>query len=213
MKIILVDDHQLMLDGLSQILCSLDKVEILATYTNPTEALAHIPILKPDLVFTDLDMPQLHGLELAKALKKALSNIKIIVLSMHLDPMLVKKLMKIDVDGYLLKTDDKADFIHAIKQVEADKKVFSTSVTEALAGKKSILNNTSSSFTKKTLELSDREKEILIKIAEGFNSRDIAEKLFISTGTVESHRKNIMKKLEVSNMAGLVRIAVKEGLV
>lgn len=209
-NIVLVDDHQLILDGLVHMLRPYPRYEVLATFTQPREALRSIPVLKPHLVLTDLDMPEMSGAELITQLREALPVLRFILLSMHLEQHLVKKLMQKGLEGYLLKNDDEADFIHALDAVAAGKRYFSSRVTEVLADEDKMLGG---GARLQLLDLSEREREILRLIAEGRSTKAIAEELFISVGTVETHRKSLMRKLDVHNVAGLVRIAVKEGLV
>ena len=212
MKIVIIDDHQLFLDGLGLILKSIEGVELLESYTEPKIALRSIPNLQPDVVFTDLDMPEINGKQVAQRVKEFNQDIKVVVLSMHIDPYTVKELMEADVDGYLLKTDDLEDFEHAVKLLKKNKKAFSPSVADVLSSGR--VKNSHQPKQHVSLEaLSEREKEVLTAVAEGLNSREVAEKLFISFGTVETHRKNIMRKLEAKNVADLVRIAVRAGLV
>lgn len=212
MKIVTIDDHQLFLDGLGLILKSIEEVELLESFTDPKQALRSIPNLHPEVVFTDLDMPVINGKQVVKRVKALNQNIKVVVLSMHIDPFTIKELMEADIDGYLLKTDDLEDFEHAVKLLKKDKKAFSSSVADVWSSGR--VKNGHQHKQHVTLDaLSEREKEVLAAVAEGLNSREVADKLFISFGTVETHRKNIMRKLDAKNVADLVRIAVRAGLV
>ena len=211
-SVCLVDDHQLLMDGIANLLSNHPGIEVVQTFSNPLVALQQIPNLAPDIAILDLDMPELSGNELAIKLKEALPTLKVIILTMHLDTTTVKNIVKMNIDGFLLKNDDQEDFFQAVLTVSNGKKYFSARVTEALAvGNSRELKGGFSPV--RTLELTDREREILTLIAEGNSSKEIAEQLFISVGTVETHRKSLIKKLDVKNIAGLVRIAVKEGLV
>lgn len=215
MKIIIIDDHQLFLDGLGLILKSIEGVELLESFTDADQALRSIGILKPDVVFTDLDMPGINGRQVARRIKTDHEGIKVVILSMHIDPTIIKELLETGVDGYLLKTDDIEDFEHAVKLLGKDKKAFSPSVTDVLNSGKASSMTVSSSYQQRydISSLSKREREVLIAVAEGLNTKALADKLCISYGTAETHRKNIMRKLDASNVADLVRIAVKAGLV
>lgn len=214
MKIILIDDHQLFLDGLSLILKSIDGVELLESYTDPEQALRLLDVLKPDVVFSDLDMPKTSGRQVAERVKKDFPNVKVVILSMHVDPSMIKGLLDIGVDGYLLKTDDIEDFEHAVKLLRKHKKAFSPAVTDLLNSGKPSSIGASSFNTKYDLSmLSVREKEVLTEVANGLSTKALSDKLCISIGTAETHRKNIMRKLDANNVADLVRIAVKAGLV
>lgn len=211
-QVCLVDDHQLLMDGIKNLLNSTSQINVVQTFNNSLVAQKEIPVIHPDIAILDLDMPHLNGLDLALKLKAESPEIKVIILTMHLDKNTVKKIIKHNVDGFLLKNDDQEDFILGVKTVANGKKFYSTHVTEVLANEntRNIKNNNS---PLKTLDLTQREKEVLTLIAEGNSSKEISEHLFISVGTVETHRKSLLKKLDVKNIAGLVRIALKEGLV
>jgi DNA-binding NarL/FixJ family response regulator len=210
-KIIIVDDHQLVIDGLVNLInIREERFKILTTYSNPLEALQKVPILKPDILMVDLDMPQLSGAELIARLKPQMPELKIMLLTMHLDRVTVQKMMKLEVDAYLLKSGDQKEFLLGLESVASGHRYFSNEVNDVLIQRGKSLNGGS---TLKTLMLTKREREVLKLIAEGLSTRDMSEQLIISTGTVETHRKSLLKKLEVNNVAGLVRIAVKEGLI
>lgn len=208
--IVIVDDHQMIIDGLSRIIAEEHGFKVLSTYVDPKEALQKVPILKPDVLLVDLEMPGLNGLELVSQLKKTMPELRTILLTMHLDYATVKKAMEIGFDSYILKNLDEMELKIALNKVVKGHKYWSASITE-------VLNNTSKIIGKERLSklasLTNRETEILKLIAEAHSTKQIAEELFISVSTVETHRKSIIKKLEANNVAGLVRIAVSEGLV
>ncbi|MHA7102579.1 LuxR family two component transcriptional regulator [Roseivirga pacifica] len=208
--IVIVDDHQMIIDGLSRIIAEEHRFKVLSTYVDPKEALQKVPILKPDVLLVDLEMPGLNGLELVSQLKKTMPELRTILLTMHLDYATVKKAMEIGFDSYILKNLDETELKIALNKVVKGQKYWSASITE-------VLNNTSKIIGKerfsKLASLTNRETEILKLIAEAHSTKQIAEELFISVSTVETHRKSIIKKLDATNVAGLVRIAVSEGLV
>lgn len=209
-SIIIVDDHQLIIDGLVRMVSADDRFEVVATYNSPEEALKKVPILQPDILMTDLEMPGMNGLELIRKIRDWNSGQKVILLTMHLDRATVKSAMERDVNAYLLKNLDEREFLMALNKVRQGQRYFSYEVTDTLANKDIEIKPKAQL---KTLGLTDREREILTLIAEGLSSKMIADDLSISLSTVETHRKALIKKLEVSNVAGLVRIAVQEGLV
>jgi DNA-binding NarL/FixJ family response regulator len=196
-KIVIVDDHQLFLDGIVSVLSNVENFEILFVENKATEALKKIKNNQPDLIITDISMPEMNGLELIKILKNDFPKIKILVLSMFKNMQSYK-----DIDGFLLKETDKAELIAAINGI-------------VLQNQK-IFNKTNDAFEefdfKKTI-LSIREKEIIQLIAEEFTTEEIAEKLIISKHTIEAHRKNIFFKLQVKNVAGLINKAIHLGFV
>jgi len=208
-SIIIVDDHQLVAQGISQFLEGNSDYEIIGTYSDSLEALERIRMLTPDIVITDLDMPKMNGLELAAAIRESGIPSKLVLLTMHLSQLVIKKVMEMKLDGYLPKNVDKSELLQCIKNISEGQTYYSPKALEAMVKASDELEVTG---IKKTQELTERELEILKLVAEGLSTRDIAEKLFIAVRTVETHRKTIMNKLEVTNVAGMVRIAVQEGL-
>jgi DNA-binding NarL/FixJ family response regulator len=183
---------------------------VLATFTDPRAALRKVPVLRPDILVFDLDMPGISGTELMQQLAAQLPDLRFILLTMHLEQGLVRRLMQQGLHGYLLKNDDREDFLHALEAVAGGKRYYSPRVAEVLVDERRAVGG---GVRLQLTELTARERDILRCIAEGLSSRDIAEALFISVGTVDSHRKALMRKLDVHNVAALVRIAVREGLV
>lgn len=209
-NIIIVDDHQLIIDGLVRMISADDRFEVIGTYNSPEEALRKVPILQPDILMTDLDMPGMNGLELIRKVRMEIPDQKIILLTMHLDKATVKSAMEREVNAYLLKNLDEREFLMALNKVRQGQRYFSYEVTDTLASRDVEIKPKAQL---KTTGLTEREREVLTLIAEGLSSKMIADDLSISLSTVETHRKALIKKLEVSNVAGLVRIAVQEGLV
>ncbi len=209
MKVIIVDDHQLVIRGFQRII-EAEGFEVISSFTDSSLALERIPLLKPDIVLSDLDMPKINGAELIRQLREQVPEQKIIMLSMHLNQQVIKKIMGLKVNGYLSKNAHPEELIEALKAVHSGRTYFSSDVTQSLLFKSSEIISEKALLT---LNLSDRESEVLKHIAQGESTKEIAEVLHISIGTVESHRRAIMTKLEVKNVAGMVRIAVQEGLV
>jgi DNA-binding NarL/FixJ family response regulator len=209
-KVLLVDDHQIIIDGLKSLLQNNDDIIVAGEANNGRETLRILGILKVDVVLMDIDMPVMNGIDALKEIKRTLPAIKVIILSMHQEAGMIKSLMAIGADGYILKSTSHDELIGAIRKVAAGQPYFSTEVTLSL------LNNSQNnlSSTKQPVEmLTDREEEILKLIAEGFSNKEIGNKLFISHRTVDTHRTNLMKKLNANNIAGLISYAIKNGLV
>ena len=196
-KIALVDDHQMFLDGMISVLSNQKEFEIVFVENNPKKALLKIKTNIPDLLISDVSMPEMSGLEFVKMVKHDFPEVKILILSMF------KNLQSNqDIDGYLLKETSKDELIKTIIDiVKNDKKHF---------GSEQITKDT---FNFKKSILTDREKEIIQLIANEHTTEEIAEKLSISTNTIESHRKNIYYKLQVKNTAGLIKKAIYLGVV
>lgn len=214
-KILVVDDHQLVLDGLSSIVKDLENFEILATAHNGKEALDISNVLQPDIILMDIDMPIMNGLEAMRRIKENNPKQAVIMLTMHNEASLIKKVMDIGADGYVLKNADRTEFYNALCAVSKGKSYFSSEVTQALLNpeKKVASKFDVSPDTIQLSKLTEREIDVLKLIAEGFSNKEIGDKLFISHRTVDTHRTNLMKKLDAHNIAGLIKFAIKNGMV
>jgi two-component system response regulator NreC len=204
-KVLLVDDHQIIIDGLKSLLKNSDEIIVVAEANNGREALRILDILEIDVVLMDIDMPVLNGIDTLKEIGKRSLAVKVIVLSMHNEAGMIKSLIEIGAKGYLLKSCAQEELIGAIRKVASSQSYFSTEVTLSL------LNPTQSN--QPTELLTERETEIIKLIAEGFSNKEIGSKLFISHRTVDTHRTNLMKKLDVGNIAGLISYAIRNGIV
>jgi len=206
-RLLIVDDHQIILDGLASLFDGLNDIRVVQTATNGREAIDILKILTVDVVLMDIDMPVMNGLDTAKELKKMQAPPKIIVLSMHSEAGMVKNLIELGVNGYLIKNSGKTEMISAIRKVYAGEKVFAPDVTLSLLGKANLKQKETN------IELTDREIEILKLVVDGYSNKEIGEKLFISHRTVDTHRTNMMKKVDVKNVAGLISFAIRSKLV
>lgn len=214
-KILIVDDHQLVIDGLSAIVKELKEYEIVGKASNGKEAVSLAEMLSPNLVLMDIDMPIMNGLEACRRIKTNYPQIAVLILTMHNEPSLIRKVMEIGADGYVLKNADREEFYNALCSIAKGKKYFSAEVTESLLQTE---GKTKSNFSidNNTLllaKLTERELDVLKLIAEGFSNKEIGEHLFISHRTVDTHRTNLMKKLDAHNVAALIKFAIKNGLV
>ncbi len=212
-KILIADDHQLVTEGLVSLLDGEPGYEVISTVRNGFEAIKKVEILQPDLVLMDIDMPMMDGIQSTEEIKRRLPHVKIIILSMHKEKSLIQRAIKIGADGYQVKNADRREFLKSISEVMAGRKSFSDEVKEALEMEKGAKAHSSFQNASVTaFDLTEREIEILKLIAEGFNNREIGDKLFISQNTVDTHRKNIMRKLSANNVAALIKFAMKAGL-
>lgn len=201
-SVLLVDDHRILLEGVRNLIN--EPFEVKGTAASGQEALELLKKEDFDILITDYEMPGLTGLELIKAARAAQKEIKIIVLSMHDDPSIVREILREGVNGYILKKDTHKNLSEALKKVVEGRRFLSDEIAEILIQEdpdkdKGVLTN--------------REVEILRLITKEFNSRQIAEILFISEHTVETHRKNIFKKTGASNLVGLVKYAYANNLI
>ena len=204
-KVLLVDDHQIIIDGLKSLLKNSDEIIVATEANNGREAMRILEILEIDVILMDIDMPVLNGIDTLKEITKRGTDVKVIILSMHNEAGMIKSLISIGANGYLLKSCTQEELINAISKVASGQSYFSTEVTLSL------LNPAQSN--QPTELLTDRETEIIKLIAEGFSNKEIGSKLFISHRTVDTHRTNLMKKLGVSNIAGLISYAIRNGIV
>lgn len=208
-KLIVVDDHQIVLDGLMILLEKIDNVEVLRGFTNPKDALTFLEYNDVDIVLTDLSMPEMTGMELTERIKAGNSNTRVIALTMHNDVKSIKSMVQLGADGYILKNTDFDVLKSALETVISGQQYFGTEILEA------IVNDFKPSveLDGKKINLSKRELGILELIAKGMTTDSIAEKLFISRHTVNSHRRNLNVKLGVSRPAELISKAKGLGLI
>ena len=193
----LVDDHQMFLDGIVSVLSTQNDFSVLFVENNAQAALDRLKLKQPDIIISDISMPDMNGIEFIKKVKECYPEIKILVLSMFENLQTFA-----NMDGYLLKETDKEELITAINTIVLNNgKYFKTTKNEM------------DTFEFKHSILSPREKEIIQLIANEYTTDEIAEHLFISKGTIETHRKNIFFKLQVKNIAGLIKKAIYLGIV
>jgi len=209
-NIILADDHKMFLDGMLSILSSVKEYRILLTAGSGKNVVKYVrnnPDKKIDLIITDISMPEVDGITLNHSVKEINPNIKVLVVSMHIDTTMIETLIKNDVDGYVPKNAEKNELLTAIETILKGEKYFSNSIKEAYM--KSVFTK-----DKETLQtLTKREKEVLKLIALEYTTQEIADQLFLSKHTIESYRKNLISKLNVRNLAGLTKYAIKLGLI
>ncbi|MFY0593796.1 response regulator [Roseivirga sp.] len=206
-KIMVVDDHQVIIDGMEAIINNTNDLEFVGGALNGHQVIEAIEQEKDvDLILMDINMPEMDGLECTSYLNKHHPDIRVIALSMHDNPRLAKRMIKNGAFGFLLKNSSKENILMAIAEVSKGKNFFDPQLMSAFfdAGNK----KSSSSFGKKDL-LTKRELEIIQLICQEKTTGEIADELSISTHTVESHRANILLKLELKNSVGLAKWAIQ----
>ncbi len=208
-NLLIVDDHQLITDGLSKILESENNIRKIYTAQNGQKAVDLALDHDIDCVIMDINMPVLNGLEATKLIKKSKPFIKIIVVSMQCDAPIVNKLLKAGADAFINKDTGKAELLIAIDKVMHDVKYISPDISHNLF---THLNDRSVSSPESGKRLTEREIEIIRHIADGMTNQQIASKLFLSTVTVDTHRKNMLAKLHLKNTASLVKYAADHKL-
>ena len=202
MRAIIIDDHKIFGEGLSMILEKID-ISVVRVFQDPKEAWLYFDKFQNiDIIFTDINMPEMNGFKLCEKIKNINSSIKIIVLSMYDDKRIKKQALQSGADIYLTKTASKEDIKKAVKNCFLNKD---------FAQKKSQPNLIKDKFTMK-YKLTKREREILVQILDEKSNQEIAEVLQISKRTVETHRKNIQLKLKAKNSVGIVKIALQYDL-
>ncbi len=208
-NLIIADDHKMFIDGLMSILKEAPEFTVTTTFKNGAQVIKYLDINGVDdlhLLITDLTMPEMDGIELNKIVKEKYLKLKTLVVSMHIDGGMIDKLIRNNVDGYVPKNAEKEELLEAIRTITKGEKYFSTEIKRAYT--EAMFEN------KKTEEVSltNREKEVLKLIAEENTTQEIADTLFLSKHTIESYRKNLISKLQVKNLAGLTKHAIKMGL-
>ncbi len=205
MKIYLTDDHAILLGGLIKILSVEDDFEVVGSAGKVSKTLDDLTRLDVDLLITDYNLPDDDGLSLVRKVKRKYPALKIIVLSMHDEAHLIKEILKEGVDGYILKKDSHEELVNAVRAVKNDKIYLSSDVNAMLM--KGLHSNEEQKL------LTDREREILKLIAQEYTNKQMAEELFISERTVETHRKNIFRKTGTNNLVGLIKFAYANNLI
>jgi DNA-binding NarL/FixJ family response regulator len=204
-RVVLVDDHALVRSGMRVLLQQMSGIEVAGEAVNGREALALVERVRPQVVLMDISMPELNGLEAAERLRRERPEVRIVLLSMHADEAYVGRALGIGASGYVLKSGDATELEQAIRIAARGGSYLSPPVSRVAtagglpdgAGK---------------LPLTPRQREIVQLIAEGNSTREIAGKLHVSVKTVETHRANLMRRLGIHDVPGLVRYAIRTGL-
>ncbi|WP_235298748.1 response regulator [Portibacter marinus] len=205
--VFIIDDHRLVLDGLRMLIESSDALELAGMADNGKEGIQRVADSKADILLLDIEMPHMNGIEVCKTIKIKLPDVKIIALTMLVQPSIISAMKKAGADGFIVKNTGSKELLFAIQQVIQGEEYYSAEVKISLE-KGLTIQGTSQQIP----QLSRREKEITKLIMESMSTKEIAAQLFISEGTVETHRKNILRKLNVKNSAGLVKMVMENRL-
>lgn len=211
-SVVIADDHKMFREGISTLLNLSDDIEVIAEAENGAELLRIASTTTFDVAILDIDMGEMSGIEVAEKLSRSNPEIKILVLSMHSEITFVVKMLDAGASGYILKNAGKEEMITAIKAVANGDTYYSKQVSAKLIQQLSSKKKIKDIFHGKEVPLTERETEVLKLIAQEYSNPEIAEQLFISIRTVDSHRRNLIEKLGVKNTAGLVKYAIKMGL-
>lgn len=211
MKVAIVDDHKMFRQGVEALLNDHEDLSLAWGAANSQETLTRISEQVPDVILMDISLGEESGINLSSAILKEHPQVKILGLSMHKEDNYIVKLLEVGAKGYLLKDAGADEMVMAIKKVYEGETYYSSHVTNALM--KHLRQGTKPSESGDQIKLTNREQEILTLIANELSNPEIAEKLFISIRTVDTHRRNLLDKLQVKNTAGLVKYAMKHGMV
>lgn len=206
-KVHIADDHKVLIDGIIAVLKTEKEIEVVGCSLNGEQVLQWYKKNTSDVLILDINMPKVDGISVLQEFKKINFQPNVIILSSYDDVKLVKEVMKIGAKGFLAKKCASEEIIEAIKRVSLRENYFSKDIQNKIVTSFSEKGNIKN--TKLLQLITDREKEVLVLITKELNTREIAESLFISVNTVETHRKNLIKKLEVKNVVGLALFAHK----
>jgi two-component system nitrate/nitrite response regulator NarL len=204
-NLFLVDDHQMVLDGMMSLLQNFPQVNICGFTNNALDVIESLKNQPVDILLTDIQMPNLSGIELTKLVKTNFPHIKVICISMLGNKFIISEMIKVGISGFILKSTGKKELIDAISQVFEGNNYFSQDITKEMMN--TFGDNSESG------RLTNREIEIIKLIEKELNNKQIADKLFISERTVETHRKNIFRKTGTQNIVGLIKYAYREQLI
>jgi DNA-binding NarL/FixJ family response regulator len=210
LRILIADDHKILREGLKSLLEKQPGFAIVAEAEDGLNAFDGVRKHKPDIAILDIGMPGLNGVEVTRRIRSEVAETKVIALSMHADRRFVMGILEAGANGYLLKDSAFAELVIAVAAVAKGKMYLSPSIAETVV--KSSLEKLDRGKQGSSVLLSGREREVLQMIAEGKSTKEIGFKLFVSTKTVETHRKQIMEKLNIRTIAGLTKYAIREGL-
>lgn len=208
-KVLLADDHKIFRDGLRSLI-EKEGMEVVGEAENGRKAIKLAEKLMPDLIIMDVSMPDMNGIEATRKITAAIHDVKVIALSMHSDRRFVLGMLEAGASGYLLKDCAFGELASAINQVTKGNTYLSPKIADVVV--KGYLNKNTDSATKGGAVLTSREREVLQLIAEGLTAKEIAAHVFLSIKTIETHRRNIMQKLNMRSTADLTKYAIREGL-
>jgi len=211
-RILIADDHTILRAGIRSLLDMVPNFEVIGEVDNGKDAIRQAGELKPDLILSDLSMPKTNGTEAIQRIRGRYPEIKILVLTVHKTEEYVHAALKAGANGYVLKDDTSEELINAIQNIAIGKTYLSPSIcSEVVMG---YLSDPGKERISTSIDqLTTREREVMKLIAEGYRNKDIAEYLSISLKTVEKHRSNMMKKLDLHSASGITSYALKNGLV
>ncbi|MFT4760206.1 MAG: DNA-binding NarL/FixJ family response regulator [Paraglaciecola sp.] len=208
LRLLIADDHSMFADGIESILATESDIEVVGKCPDGNSVFNFLKEKTVDLILLDVNLPDMSGIEVSKKLNREYPEIKILAVSMFNEESFVTEILQHGASGYILKNTGKTELLKAIQTVNNGQSYFSKEVTQTIMG--SLMKNKNEPKKKTKLKISRREKEVLQLIMQEFTTQEIANKLFVSIKTIESHRGSLLSKLNARNTAGLVRIAMEE---
>jgi DNA-binding NarL/FixJ family response regulator len=213
-RILVADDHEIVRQGLRALLEAQPGWQVVAEAIDGREALDKAKRLRPDVVVLDVSMPNLNGLEATRQIRKALPETEVLILTMHDSEQLVREVLEAGARGYVLKSDAGRELVTAVESVRNSKPYFTSRVSEIVLDGYLHAGERSDAFNApRTVRLSPREREIVQLLAEGKSNKEVAVALHISVKTAETHRTNLMRKLDLHSISELVRYAIRNKMV
>jgi len=209
-KILLVDDHKILRDGICSLVKGYDDIEVIGEAPDGKTALEMVRKLRPDLVIMDISMPDMNGIDATRRIRSEYPDIKVIALSMHHDKQFVSEIFRAGASGYLIKDSAFDELDHAIRVVMSGKTYINPHIASIVV--ESLISQSAAPTPQSFALLTEREREVLQLIAEGRSTKQIAFDLSVSSKTVESHRRQVMGKLNIRSVAELTKFAIREGL-
>ena len=209
-KVLLVDDHKIMRHGIRSLLEKETGMEVMEETNNGRTAIELARTLSPDVIIMDIAMHDLNGIEATRQITTELPEVKVIMLSMHSDRQMVADALQAGASGYLLKDCEFDELVRAIETVVSNRTYLSPEIADILV--ENFVRKSPSEESSASSVLTSREREVLQLLAEGKTTREIANTLCLSTKTVETHRRQMMEKLNIYNVAHLVKYAISQGL-
>jgi DNA-binding NarL/FixJ family response regulator len=213
LRILIADDHDIVRRGLKSLLEARPEWKVCDEAHSGREAVAKAEERKPDIVILDISMPELNGLEAARRIRKVSPNSEILILSVHYSDQLIKEILDAGVRGFIVKSDSDRDLIVAVESLANHKPFFTSMATEVMLTNFQRPASAAATTAVRTSRLTSREREIVQLLSEGKSSKEVASALGISVKTAETHRANIMRKLEIHSVSELVRYAVRNQII
>jgi DNA-binding NarL/FixJ family response regulator len=211
MRILLVDDHEILLESLSMLISTIPNMEIVGQLNDSRKVLPFLENHEVDLLMTDMAMPYLDGVQLTLQARQKFPNLKVLMLTVSEEAEVIREAFRAGVSGYVMKKAGKVELTMALNTLAKGEKYFGEAVMRELLSQS--FDITTTETYAEPVTLTNRELEIIKQIAAELSTQEIADKLFISAGTVETHRHNILRKLNVKNSIGIIKYAMKNRLI